>query len=174
MTEAAETSLESFAEPQPGGTDETADGLSVLRGRMQRGSRVVRPPRNPVDRSLPDTVAPPSPSRGSEDQNQPSVAPAPDTRPVQEDGSASTRQTQAERPYDPDIAGEELTSNLAVRVRRSLDRRLDTLLHELKMSGTKSSKVEIVELLLWELPMTVDEDLRRRLREFRAATRREW
>jgi hypothetical protein len=84
------------------------------------------------------------------------------------------RQTQAEHRHDPDIAGEELTSNLAVRVRRSLDRRLDTLLHELKMSGTKSSKVEIVELLLWELPVTVDDHLRHRLREFRAATRKEW
>jgi hypothetical protein len=174
MTEPAETSAETFTEAQPGNTSEAADGLSVLRGRMQRGSRVVRPPRNPIERSSPDTVAPTSTSRGVENQNQPSTAVAPATRPVQEDGPAGIRQTQAQRRPDPDIAGEELTSNLAVRVRRSLDRRLDTLLHELKMSGTKSSKVEIIELLLWELPASADDHLRHRLREFRAATRREW
>jgi hypothetical protein len=96
------------------------------------------------------------------------------TRPVPEGDLAGAHAPQAERQIDLDIAGEELTSNLAVRVRRSLDRRLDTLLHELKMSGMKSSKVEVVELLLWELPASADDQLRRRLREFRAATRRDW
>lgn len=175
MTESAEAPADAGAAHRPA---EAADGLTVLRGRMQRGSRMVRPPRNPVERS-PDPVAPPTPDL---ETHQPGAVAARSASPVQEDsarslqaeGGPATRQPQAERRRDPDIAGEELTSNLAVRVRRSLDRRLDTLLHELKMSGTKSSKVEIIELLLWELPLSVDDQLRRRLREFRTATRRDW
>lgn len=162
---------ENSPESEPrGGSIDAADGLSLLRGRMQRSSRVVRPPRNPVDRPSPDSAV--TAVSGLESQQQTSVPAV--TRPVPEGDPAGARAPQAERQSDLDIAGEELTSNLAVRVRRSLDRRLDTLLHELKMSGMKSSKVEVVELLLWELPASADDRLRRRLREFRAATRRDW
>lgn len=42
--------------------------------------------------------------------------------------------------------------NLAIRVRRPLDDRLVDLIHELRGSGVRTSKVELIEMLLWELP----------------------
>jgi hypothetical protein len=60
----------------------------------------------------------------------------------------------------------------AVRVRRSLDRRLDDLAYELRRSGVRSSKAELVELLLWELPPTVTPELAARLARFRSVAAR--
>jgi hypothetical protein len=62
---------------------------------------------------------------------------------------------------------DEPQANLAIRVRRSLDFRLSDLVHELRRDSVKTSKVEIVEMLLSELPPHVTDDLRVRLRGFR-------
>ena len=42
-------------------------------------------------------------------------------------------------------------ANLAIRVRRPLDERLADLIDDLRRTGTRTSKVEIIEMLLWEL-----------------------
>jgi hypothetical protein len=62
--------------------------------------------------------------------------------------------------------------NLAIRVRRPLDDRLADLIHALRQAGVRTSKVEMIELLLWELPARPGEDLRARLAAFRAAAPR--
>jgi hypothetical protein len=56
--------------------------------------------------------------------------------------------------------------NLAIRVRRPLDDQLADLIHALRRAGIRTSKVEIVEMLLWELPEEAG-PLAVRLREFR-------
>lgn len=70
-------------------------------------------------------------------------------------------------PTPPALDVDEPQANLAVRVRRSLDLRLNDLVHELRHQGLRSSKAELVELLLWELPANLDADLETRLTRFR-------
>ena len=57
--------------------------------------------------------------------------------------------------------------NLAIRVRKPLDDRLADLIHELRGAGVRTSKVELIEMLLWELPEDQLPALRERLRQFR-------
>jgi hypothetical protein len=64
-------------------------------------------------------------------------------------------------------------TNLAVRVRRSLDIRLGDIVYALKRDAVRASKVEIIEMLLWELPPEVSSDFRGRLAAFRQAAPRE-
>ncbi len=73
----------------------------------------------------------------------------------------------------PKVGADEALANLAVRVRRSLDDRLGDLVHSLKGEGIRSSKVEIVEMLLWELPAEPTPEFRSRLGAFRRAAPRE-
>jgi hypothetical protein len=70
------------------------------------------------------------------------------------------------------LSANDAQANLAVRVRRPLDDRLNDLLHELRRSGTRSSKAEIIEMLVWELPPDLTDDLKRRLSWFRSAAGR--
>lgn len=67
----------------------------------------------------------------------------------------------------PETVTDEPTAGLMVRVRRSLDDRLTDLLHELRKEGIRSSKVELIEMLLWELPAAPHTTFRERLRVFR-------
>jgi hypothetical protein len=64
--------------------------------------------------------------------------------------------------------------NLAIRVRRPLDDRLVDLIHELRGRGVRTSKVEVIEMLLWELPEPpgAADDLMERLGHFRASAPR--
>ena len=64
-------------------------------------------------------------------------------------------------------------ANLTLRVRRPLDDRLAdlerALTRQLRDAGdTPTSKTELVELLLWELPAAATEELRERLNAFRS------
>jgi hypothetical protein len=52
-------------------------------------------------------------------------------------------------------------------VRRPLDDRLAEVIHGLRRGGVRTSKVELIEMLLWEMPAEADEALRERLRLFR-------
>ncbi len=63
--------------------------------------------------------------------------------------------------------GDEPTANLTLRVRQSLDLRLAELIHELKREGVRSSKKELIEMFLSELPLQPTADLRGRLRRYR-------
>jgi len=58
--------------------------------------------------------------------------------------------------------------NLAIRVRKPLDDRLAELIHALRRAGVRTSKVELIEMLLWELPEDDPAGARERLRRFRA------
>jgi len=56
---------------------------------------------------------------------------------------------------------------LGVRVRAPFDQRLDDLVYQFRREGVRTSKAELVELLLFELPGEPDNDLRARLAAFR-------
>jgi secreted protein with Ig-like and vWFA domain len=64
------------------------------------------------------------------------------------------------------------TTNYAVRVRRTLDELLSRRLGQLRVDGVRSSKVELTELLLWELAEVTPEALEERLSRFRRAAPR--
>ena len=64
-------------------------------------------------------------------------------------------------------------ANLAVRVRRPLDKRLGSLVYKLGENEVRTSKAELVEMLLWELPPEPTDDFRRRLAAYRRAAPRE-
>ena len=78
-----------------------------------------------------------------------------------------------ERSERPTTSVDEPVTNLAVRVRRSLDDRLNDILYALRKDGVRSSKVELIEMLLWELPPEASDSLCGRLAEFRAAAPRQ-
>ncbi|MGH2365705.1 MAG: hypothetical protein ACRDHX_13770 [Chloroflexota bacterium] len=48
-----------------------------------------------------------------------------------------------------------------------MDERLADLVHEFRKEGVRSSKAELVEVLLWDLPAKPTRDLRARLSAFR-------
>ena len=61
--------------------------------------------------------------------------------------------------------------NLAIRVRKPLDDHLVEVLHRLRRADIRSSKVELIEMLLWEMPGDLG-TVRSRLAEFRSAAPR--
>jgi hypothetical protein len=71
------------------------------------------------------------------------------------------------RPDPVRLAADLPPANLAIRVRRPLDERLADLIHALRRAGVRTSKVEMVEMLLWELPEDDHQAVRERLRRFR-------
>jgi hypothetical protein len=60
-----------------------------------------------------------------------------------------------------------------VRVRRPLDKRLGSLVYKLGEDEVRTSKAELIEMLLWELPAEPTNHFRRRLAAFRRAAPRE-
>jgi hypothetical protein len=139
--------------------DQTS-GIDLMRRRMERASRRPPPPRRaarepaepvagegagaPAAREAPPPAAPP--------------APAPTRRPTR------SRPAPAPARLAPDLP----PANLAIRVRRPLDDRLAELIHALRREGVRTSKVELIEMLLWELPEDDPAGARKRLRRFRA------
>lgn len=79
----------------------------------------------------------------------------------------------AASPDRPELLPDEPVINLPVRVRRSLDGRLTDLVYQIKRSGAKATKAEVVEMLLWELPGEPDADFRARLAAYRVAGARD-
>ena len=77
----------------------------------------------------------------------------------------TSRRTSAPAPLrlGPDLP----PVNLAIRVRKPLDDRLADLIHDLRHDGVRTSKVELIEMLLWELPDGQRAQVRERLRRFR-------
>ncbi|MDJ0976872.1 MAG: hypothetical protein QNJ98_20620 [Planctomycetota bacterium] len=57
-------------------------------------------------------------------------------------------------------------------MRRPLDDRLAELIHQLRREGVRTSKVELIEMLLYELPEELTPDVRSRLARFREAAPR--
>ena len=71
------------------------------------------------------------------------------------------------RPRRPAWPPDLPPANLAIRVRKPLDDRLADLIHALRREGVRTSKVELIEMLLWELPAEDAAGARERLRRFR-------
>jgi hypothetical protein len=66
------------------------------------------------------------------------------------------------------LVADEPTANYAVRVRRSLDDLVAWRLAELRRHGVRASKVELTEMLLWELADADLEQIVTRIERFRA------
>ena len=134
--------------------DQTS-GIDLMRRRMERASR--RPP--------PRRGGAPAPGGrgvgvggGAPAAREAPPPPAPARRP------ARSRPAPAPARLAPDLP----PANLAIRVRRPLDDRLAELIHALRREGVRTSKVELIEMLLWELPEDDPAGARERLRRFRA------
>ena len=148
---------------------ERNDGIDLMRRRMERAQRVPPAARRPA-------AAPQAPTPAAEGETTtqvPVTEAAPPATPVRrtpprratssEAVPGASRRPRVE-PGDPPV-------NLAIRVRRPLDEHLVDLLHELRKAGVRSSKVELIEMLLWELPADTAA-VRTRLAEFRRAAPR--
>ncbi len=141
---------------------------SVISG--LRATRAHRQP--PTRRVVPGAVAAPhmtdtpagSPAAGASGSREPASVLNDDPTPTR---ASSPKQTAAPRRDVLTIALDDPTTNYAVRVRRTLDDLLSQQLGELRARGTRSSKVEITELLLWELAQSTPSQLDERLAEFR-------
>lgn len=141
-------------------TSGSPDGLDMLQDRIVRRQRTVRPPRHPKQ-STQDAPAP-TPAASDPVQEDP---PPPDVAPAELETAAA----KGERRRRAELIPDEPRANLAVRVRRSLDTELAEALLNLRRQGTRSSKAEVIEMLLWELPGVTAADLERRLVAYRRA-----
>ena len=94
-----------------------------------------------------------------------------DAAPPESPPAATTTPAQSPQPGDlgarSAVTGTEPTANLTLRIRQSLDLRLVELLHSLRREGVRSSKKELIEMCLSELPLEPSEHLRARLRAYR-------
>lgn len=142
------------------------DGIDLMRRRMERARRRPPPPRHAREGADDSAaggaeVAEVEPAVAEETTagpRQPRRAPSPRPRtPARRATSAPAR-----------LASDLPPVNLAIRVRKPLDDRLAELIHALRRDGVRTSKVELIEMLLWELPEDDPSGARERLRRFRA------
>lgn len=153
-----------------------AGGIEVMRSRIQRASRKPPPTRRP---QTTPAAAPPAPDAAPavvDTQPLPPDDAVVDSTPAAPVPVARRRGVRPARKSDgARIPADAPAVNLAIRVRRPLDDRLADLIHELRGLGVRTSKVELVELLLWELPAdeTAAGELMERLRRFRARAARQ-
>jgi hypothetical protein len=133
--------------------DQTS-GIDLMRRRMERASRRPPPPRRAAQE--------PAGQGAGEGAEAPAVAP------VAAAGPAPSRARARPAPAPARLAPDLPPANLAIRVRRPLDDRLAELIHALRREGVRTSKVELIEMLLWELPEDDPAGARERLRRFRA------
>ena len=146
--------------------DQTS-GIDVMRRRMERASRQPPPPRRaraagdaPAAPPAGEGSGPPPPAAGAEPAPTATAAPP---RTV----AATPSPRRRGRPDPVRLAADLPPANLAIRVRRPLDERLADLIHALRRDGVRTSKVEMIEMLLWELPEEDHQAVRERLRRFR-------
>lgn len=153
-------------------------GIDLIRQRMERASRQPPPPRHPAgergeaDPASPASSDPPAPPEealaqeaAAEEAPPPYERVTPVARPTPPARRSSSRAKRSPAParLAPDLP----PVNLAIRVRKPLDDRLADLIHALRRRGVRTSKVELIEMLLWELPEGEEERLLERLRGFR-------
>jgi hypothetical protein len=106
-----------------------------------------------------DTATPPATTPGTEH-----AAGHQTTKPA---GAETTAPAKQPIPGRLRLGADEPTANYAVRVRRSLDDLVAWRLAQLRRHGTRASKVELTEMLLWELENVDVDDLVTRLEYFR-------
>lgn len=151
---------------------EDLEGVAMLeQRRIARSKRTVAPPRH----AKPEVVVA-QPGTGDAPQAGDATTGVPEdtqTYPERPSATSKGRRPVAPKPQViPRIPEEELmtelpTANLTLRVRPSLDGRAADLVHEAaRQHGIKTSKAQLVEMLLSELPATVTADLLARLRRF--------
>jgi hypothetical protein len=136
------------------------DGIDAMRERIARRTR--RPPRARRPQSqggVRDRV----PAASGGDRLERADATTEEPTPAAVSGANRTGGHEAH----PSLSPTDASANLAVRVRRPLDERLADLVYGLRRGGVRSSKVELVEMLLYELPPTATPELRKRLSRFR-------
>jgi hypothetical protein len=80
---------------------------------------------------------------------------------------SSSQATANERTKRLRLDPDEPSANYAVRVRRTLDELVAWRLAELRRNGVRCSKVELTEMLLWEIADIDVAELSARLRAFR-------
>jgi hypothetical protein len=141
--------------------DQTS-GIDLMRRRMERASRQPPPPRR--------ARAQDEPAPGTQEATTPAAPAAAPARPRQ---ARTPTRASAPAPAKPLRLAPDLPPvNLAIRVRKPLDDRLAELIHDLRRDGVRTSKVELIEMLLWELPEREPARVRERLRAFRACAPR--
>ena len=140
-------------------------GIDLMRRRIERASRQPPPPRRAAE-SAPepvstDAVAPPAVESAS--PPVPVTAVSGGEAPP----SAAPRRARSRPPSRMRLSADLPPVNLAIRVRKPLDDRLADVIHQLRGDGVRTSKVELIEMLLWEMPDDQPAALRERLRQFR-------
>jgi len=139
-----------------------ASGIDLMRRRIERASRQPPPSRRPRSTDpADDTPATTAAAAAVEPVAAVEEAPmpaAPAARAPRGRGVGETRVRLA-----PDLP----PVNLAIRVRKPLDDGLADQIHALRREGVRTSKVELIEMLLWESAGATPEALRERLRTFR-------
>jgi hypothetical protein len=145
------------------------DGLESLR--MKRRARTIAPPKQA--RGDTEPVAGRAAANVQEAKEEPAVldeetAEQMSKRKPKALARPKPNRVVKERKGTLPMADERDYANLAVRVRRSLDRRAARLVSTMAWDHNfKVSKADLIELLLWELPDTPTEDLMGRLRAFK-------
>jgi 3-oxoacyl-ACP reductase-like protein len=140
-----------------------ASGIDLMRRRIERASRQPPPSRRPRG-DAPETPAVGAPAA--------EAAPAPDPAPAPVPASARAAapkraRTAAAGEGRVRLAPDLPPVNLAIRVRKPLDDALADTIHALRGAGVRTSKVELIEMLLWESAGAAPEAVRERLRTFR-------
>jgi hypothetical protein len=142
-------------------------GIDLMRRRIERASR--RPPPAPRARADAPEPAEAAPTRAVTPAAEPTPEPAAsavgETRPAR-------RPARPAAPARPRLAPDLPPVNLAIRVRKPLDDHLADLIHALRRDGVRTSKVELIEMLLWEQTSESARGVRTRLAAFRAAAPR--
>ena len=139
-------------------------GIDLMRRRIERASRQAPPSRRPAgppEESASDG-APAAPAAVPEalDSEPSATRPAAPRRPA-----PARARSRAAAPIR--LEADLPAVNLAIRVRKPLDDRLAEVIHQLRGDGVRTSKVELIEMLLWEMPDDAPTTLRERLRQFR-------
>ena len=139
-------------------------GIDLMRRRIERASRQAPPSRHPVE----EAAAPSEPAGVARATPAPVIETAPPARPATPARTGSGAPGRTLRRATPGRLGSDLPPvNLAIRVRKPLDDRLAEVIHQLRQDGVRTSKVELIEMLLWEMPDDQLPGLRERLRQFR-------
>ena len=145
---------------------EQASGIDLMRRRIERASRQAPPSRHP--RAEQETTPAPAGAQDAGGITEPTTAPV--RAGVAAAGPTAAPPARRARPVGergPRLAPDLPPVNLAIRVRKPLDDHLADTIHALRGQGVRTSKVELIEMLLWESAGAEAGAVRARLRVFR-------
>ena len=132
--------------------DQTS-GIDLMRRRMERASRQPPPAAPGEEGAAPRAAAeaaaprPAVEARGAPARRRRAGARRRAAAPA---AAAPARGGRRGRGPDPRLAADLPPVNLAIRVRRPSTSAWPTLIHALRAEGVRTSKVELIEMLLWE------------------------